>query len=176
MKLTDEFSIQYSGLGLGTHEFDWKITDKFFEELEFSEIKKGEVDVHIVLEKRPSFMELHFEIDGEIELECDRCSVEFGYEISSDERLIVKFEEDGGENESEEVIVLGKNDYQLDLSHHLYEFIAVQVPIRKVGCELNNDDSLCDQNVLKLLDNLAPKTEEKTSDPRWDKLSGLELN
>jgi len=176
MKLSDEFSIQYSGLGLGTHEFDWKITDKFFEDLDYSDIKKGEVEVHIVLEKRSTFMEFNAEIDGEIELTCDRCSVEYYYPISSDERLIVKFESDGGEEESDEVLVLGKNEYVLDLTHSLYEYIAVQAPIRKVGCEVNGDETICNQDVLNLLTELAPKDEEKPTDPRWDKLSGLDLN
>jgi uncharacterized metal-binding protein YceD (DUF177 family) len=176
MKLKDEYVIPYSGLAIGKHEFDWKIEDKFFEARDYSEVKKGELFVDLVLEKRPSFLELSFSINGAVELECDRCTVDFNYQLDFEEKLIVKFVEDGSDDASEEIIILGKNDHELHLADHLYEYIAVRIPIRKVGCELLEDKNLCNQDVLKLIENLSPKENESHLDPRWEKLNGLELN
>ncbi len=178
MKRGDEYTIQYPGLSLGRHEFDWKIEDKFFEALDYSEIKKGNVDVKVILEKKSSFMELNFEISGKIELECDRCTVDFYHQIESSERLIVKFwvSSEEEEDENEEIIVLSKNQNELNLTTQLYEYIAVQAPIRRVGCELDGDESLCNQEVLNMISNLSSSSDDKPTDPRWDKLSGLDLN
>ena len=176
MKLKDEYAIQFPGLALGRHEFDWKIEDKFFEAHEFSDIKKADLKVRVVLEKKSTFLDLDFFIDGTIGLECDRCTVGFDYQIDFQEKLIVKFFESQEEVYNDEIIVLGKNENVLQLTELLYEFVVVQVPIRKVGCEIDGDESLCDQDVLKLIENLSPKSENSPTDPRWDKLSGIDLN
>ena len=53
----------------------------------------------------------------------------------------------------------------------IYEFIQLNVPLRKIPCEENDDTSLCDQETLKVLE--ASETDGKSSNPLWAELNKI---
>jgi hypothetical protein len=52
MKKKSDFTIPFAGLKLGHHSYEFEVDDAFFEDLEYSLIKKGSVSVSIDLEKK----------------------------------------------------------------------------------------------------------------------------
>lgn len=52
MKKKSDFTIPFAGLKLGHHLFDFQVDDSFFEDIEYSLIKKGSLNVDIDLEKK----------------------------------------------------------------------------------------------------------------------------
>jgi len=48
-----DFDIPFSGLKLGTHQFDFDIADSFFTLFNNSEVKKGALKVSVNLNKKP---------------------------------------------------------------------------------------------------------------------------
>ena len=93
MAKTKEFIIPFKGLGLGFHEFTFEVSKKFFEEIEYSEIKNGSINVGLTLEKQETMMVFNFTIDGEIGVNCDRCLEPFDYLVNGQQQLIVQFGE-----------------------------------------------------------------------------------
>ena len=73
MNYLHKYRIAYQGLTDGLHEFDFEIDDAFFENLEYSEIKKGNLQAHIVLNKKSQMLDFEVKIKGWVELTCDRC-------------------------------------------------------------------------------------------------------
>ena len=171
-----KYNIQIGSLDLGIHNFKFEVDGAFFEKMENETITKCEIQVNITLNKQDSLMTLDFSINGTVNLPCDRCTENFDLIISGNNRLIVKMGNDFQE-ESEEVIIIPKNDPSLDISQYIYEFILLLIPM-KVEHPLDaNGKSQCNEELIKLLEKYQPKEknegEEDNIDPRWERLKGL---
>ena len=176
MKALKQFSIPFTGLKLGKHQFDFEIEKSFFDAFEYSLVKDGVLKAIVELDKQETLMILSFHIWGTIQLNCDKCLAEFGQPIEIKERQIVKFAEDELESDDLEIIVLNRKESEIDISEMIYEFINVAIPyINK--CEQAGTDQKCDPEMLATLDKLASgneeKEEDKTADPRWEALKKL---
>lgn len=164
-----EYKIPFIGLKEGIHEYELLLESKFFEEFELSEFEQGEVNVKITLDKRINMMVVDFDLAGHVFFPCDKCGAQAKLDFEGNEKLIVKFG-DKTSSTDEEILVLGPNEYELDVSQYLYEYVVLLIPARRVHAS----EDECDQDVLHKLDELEDK-EEKT-DPRWDALKGFKSN
>jgi uncharacterized metal-binding protein YceD (DUF177 family) len=169
-----KYRIVYQGLSQGVHEFDIDIDNSFFENLEYSDIKKGNLKVNIVLHKKSSFLELDFQINGNVELLCDRCLDEYSQVIDYEGKLFVKFSESAGDL-AENIICLLPSEHELDVSHYIYESISLSIPLKRVHPDDENGETTCNPEMLKNLDNykIEEPTEDENIDPRWNDLKNL---
>jgi uncharacterized metal-binding protein YceD (DUF177 family) len=165
------YTIGISGLKEGRHKFELEIDDKFFENFEESEIKEGSLIADIELEKRSSHMDLSIRISGKVKVCCDRCLEMFFYPVGCENRLLVKFGRKIGE-EDPDIISLAADEHELDLQQHLYEYIHLALPIKRVHPDDADGKSTCDPAMLKKLNDLLVE-EEDENDPRWDELRKL---
>lgn len=176
LKPLKQFSIPFTGLKIGKHQFDFEVDNSFFEAFEYSLVKKGNLKAEVELDKQETMLLLQFRINGTIVLDCDKCLAEFEAPISVQERQIVKFAEDELESDDLEIITLSKKESELDISALIYEFITVSVPYIKV-CEENGDGQKCDQEMIARLESLAVGSQEEeqqqSDDPRWAALKKL---
>lgn len=175
MKALKQFSIPFTGLKLGKHNFDFEIDKSFFDAFEHSLVKDGALKATVELDKQETMLILGFHVEGTIKLNCDTCLSDFEQPIELNERQIVKFAEEVDEDEPEdlEIIVLPRKETAIDVSELIYEFITVAVPfINK--CE--QAGQACDEQMLNTLEKLSTgseEQEEQNSDPRWDALKKL---
>lgn len=156
--------VPFTGLNVGTHAYTFDISNEFFEAFEYGLIKKGEVSVNLNLEKTSSFMILHFDFEGEVHGECDRCLEELPVSVEGQERVIVKFGEEDYDN-TEDIIVLHPNDYEIDLTQLIYEMISLVLPSK-----ILHEDGECDPDMIA---HLSEETEDEEVDPRWEALKAL---
>ena len=176
MKALKQFSIPFTGLKLGKHQFDFEIDKSFFDAFEYSLVKNGVLKVDVELDKQETMLILHFHIVGTIQLNCDKCLAEFGQPIEIKERQIVKFAEDELESDDLEIIVLNRKESEIDVSEMIYEFINVAIPYIN-NCEQAGTDQKCDPEMLATLEKLASgnveNEEQQNDDPRWEALKKL---
>ena len=169
-----QFSIPFTGLKLGTHQFDYELDDSFFSAFEYSLIKSGNLKVNLELDKQETMLLLKYKVAGTLNLDCDKCLSEFAYPVNLYERQIVKFAGDELESDDEEIISLSRKDSEIDISEPLYEMINVAVPYIK-NCEQAGKE--CDQEMIDRLEKLSidkqAEENEQTSDPRWEALNKL---
>lgn len=151
MKIENQYTIQFKGLKEGVHDFSFLIEKPFFEFFEYLTIPDGKVAVQVVLNKNSTFMELAIRLNGEIQVQCDRCLEYFGFPVDFSANLVVRFSETEKEND-DEVVFLHPDDHQLSLMHYLYECLSLSIPIRKIHPELPDGESGCDPEMLKKLD------------------------
>lgn len=166
----DEFNIKFAGLKNGKHEFDFTITNKFFEDLDYSEIREGELTAKMEMDKSETMLVLHFDITGGIETTCDRCAVGFTYPIHSEQRIIIKLGNEAVE-ESDEVIVIPRTEHSIEVKQFIYEFISLELPVRKTACNDEEDSPLCDKSVIEKIED--KNKDKKEVDPRWAALKKL---
>ncbi|WP_299285442.1 DUF177 domain-containing protein [uncultured Mucilaginibacter sp.] len=174
MKTLKTYSIPFKGLKLGKHHFDFEITDAFFDEFEYSLVKKGKLDCKVELEKQETMMILDFKINGMVDRSCDRCLSQFPETVDVQERQIVKF---AGEAEpgdaDDEIMVLNRQDFEIDLSGLIYEYINLAMPFVSI-CKDEGNTPFCDQEMLDKLKQLSGSEEENTdTDPRWNVLKNI---
>jgi uncharacterized protein len=163
------YSIPFTGLKLGKHEFEFIVNDAFFDEFEYSLVKKANLKCQVELEKQETMIILNFHINGTIEANCDRCLAQYPHTVEIYEQQVAKFsEEEIGEDE--EIIILTKNDHEIDIAGLIYEYINVAMPFIKVCSDVGNTP-YCDKEMLESLNKLIANTEQdEKTDPRWDVL------
>lgn len=163
-----QFVVQFSGLKIGIHEFEFEIVDLFFEQYQIEDVSGGDMHVGFSLDKRENMMELTFELTGTIKTTCDRCLDPLEIDIVTDNQVMVKFGDVSSEA-NDELLVLGPEAYQIDIAPFIYEFITVQFPLRKV-----HEEKDCNQDVIDMLyteDDIAE--DESESSNMWDELKKL---
>lgn len=167
-----KYDIEFKGLGEGLHEFEFQIDDLFFEYFKESPVESGKVVIKVILEKRSSFLKLHFKLKGRIELMCDRCLDNYLQKIKLKTELFVKFGEKEFE-EGENVIWVLPEEHQLNLAQLIYEFTILSIPLRHVHPKNNDGNRDCNREMLKKLkDHMHSEQGDETPvDPRWDALT-----
>ena len=171
MKSLRIYSIPFTGLKLGKHQFEYEITDAFFDEFEYSLVKKANLKCLVEMEKQETMLILNFDIKGHIFANCDRCLAPYPQPVDIREQQIAKF---GGEDadEDEEIIILTKNDHEIDVSGLIYEYINVALPLTTV-CIDEGMTPYCDKEMLNSLSKLSVNPDPDEIDPRWDVLKKL---
>jgi len=172
-----KYNIEFKGLNEGLHDFEFEVDNKFFVHFEESLVDNGKVKVNVVLEKRSSFMKLHFNISGWLELTCDRCLEYYEQSIVHEAEMFVKY----GENEyddGESVIWINPEEHNINLAQIIYEYITLSIPLRHVHPKNKKGKRNCNKEMIKKLkDYKHHETEDKTiTDPRWDALKKLGNN
>lgn len=174
MKAQSEFVLAISGFKPGLREFDFLVDDSFFNQFENPPIQKANVKVHLYFDKRPSFIELTFDFEGTVHVECDRCLEFFDLPIKGNSSLHVKSGEESSDSDDENVLIISKNDTEIDLSKHVYDMVLLAIPLSK---NHENAGAECDENITKYLtQNTEPKEKPKDGKSPWDILKDFGKN
>ena len=172
MKSNRQFIIPFKGLKVGKHNFVYDIDDTFFDDYEQSEITKGNIHVEVDLDKKANMLELYFSIEGDVLVICDRCLDEFEIPIDYETELFVKFG-DVSEEQTDEIIVLSHNEFELDVAQYIYEFVHLSLPYKRVHPDDSRGRSTCNKEMLKKLDEYIIRENDENKDSRWDDLKNL---
>ncbi len=167
-----EYQIPYKGLSIGKHDYKFHATDKFFADMQAEGIQGGDLNIEFVLDKQSRFMQADIIIEGTIKLICDRCLDVFDFKIDIDYNQLFKYG-DTPEDQSDDMIYLNDEDYEIDTSKLIMENIYLQIPIRKVHPEDKNGKSTCKTEQLKLIKSYEKR---KQVDPRWEALKNIKFD
>ncbi|MCF6342205.1 MAG: DUF177 domain-containing protein [Bacteroidales bacterium] len=162
------FTIPFKGLSLGNHSFDFEVGQAFFESFAYFEGISGSLKAHVDLLKESRLMNLDFQIEGNINLPCDRCLERFDQPVTGRFRLIVRFGDTFVE-ESDEVIVLPFSESNIALDQYLFEYISILLPLQNIHPDDENGESGCNITMTGQLNQYAKQKE----DPRWEVLKKL---
>ena len=172
LKSLKTYSIPFTGLKLGKHIFDYVITNTFFDEFEYSLVKKADLQCKVELEKQETMLILSFHINGTIGMNCDKCLAEYPQSIDVHEQQIAKFSEEGID-EDEEIINLTKNDHEINIAGLIYEYVNVAAPFIAV-CSDEGNTPYCDKEMIDRLNKLSTDSgQDEKTDPRWDVLKKI---
>jgi uncharacterized protein len=167
------YSIPFTGLKLGKHQFEYAINDSFFDEFEYSLVKKADLKCLLELDKQETMLLLNFHITGAIFANCDRCLAQYPQPVEIKEQQIAKFGDAETDDADDEIIVLTKNEHEIDISGLIYEYINVALPLTAV-CDDEGNTPYCDKEMLESLNKLSVNNEEDEQvDPRWEALKKI---
>lgn len=177
MSSLSKYIIQFGGLNHGVHQFEYQIDETFFSLFEGSEQQAGMINVLVTLNRQENMIVLNFKMDGYLEQVCDLCLENFRMQIDSVRDVILKMS-DHFEEEDEDVYIIPRQEHQVNIAQHIYDYINLSIPIKKVHPEDSNGKSTCNPEALKRLNNylINDKEVHHESDPRWDILKTLNTN
>jgi uncharacterized metal-binding protein YceD (DUF177 family) len=168
MKSLSVFDISFTGLSNGVHRFDYELGEAFFTEFGDEKFNSAAVKVNIDLDKSDGILTLLFRIDGEITTLCDRCLEEVTLPVKDTKVMLVAFE--GNEKrpkEVDDIVVLDHKAHVLNVAQHMYDYVSLSLPMRRV-----HNEGECDEEAIKVLESKLGKPEIAT-DPRWEKLKNI---
>lgn len=175
-----EFEIAFVGLKPGLHEFEYQIEDKFFQSYGEQDFTNCKAKVKLSFDKHQGFMMLKFDIDGTVDVLCDRCGNNLTLQLWDEFNIIVKMvDEPELMNEQEEdpdVYYISRTESHLHISDWIYEFINLSLPTQKICGEDENGTSKCNQEVLEKLRKMEEDAKQNPN-PIWkglDKFKDLE--
>lgn len=178
MDFLSRYDIAFKGLKEGSHRFDFEIDDRFFETFENSLVSKGKIKAKVTLQKQSTLLIVEISVKGTVVLMCDRCLEDYDQRVKSKSQLIVKFSSEQ-EELSDELIVLGVDEHQINVAQYLYEQIILGLPIKHVHPTDKEGNSTCNPEMLEklkeyLIDDEKPVKDEKpVIDDRWSELKKL---
>lgn len=175
MKALKAYEIQFVGLKDGVHDFEFDIDRKFFDIFGYDEFNKVDVSAHIELTKKPTLLELNFKVSGYVTVNCDLTNEPYDQDISNTLDLVVKFGDEYND-ENDEILIIPRGEYQINVAQLIYELIVLGVPSKRIHPGVI--DGSLQSDILKKLEELSPKEtkntkENKTIDPRWNTLKKL---
>ena len=175
MKPFKAFDIQFVGLKLGTHQYEYTIEQTFFELFEYDEYNSVSVKVRLELEKKTTLLELKLLAKGVVNVNCDLTNEPYDQSITSEFGMVVKFGPEYNED-NEEILIIPHGAYEINVAQYIYELIVLAVPQKRIHPGVK--DGSLDSDILKMLENFSPKSVKKTNsnkdiDPRWDSLKKL---
>lgn len=169
------YDIPFVGLKNGKHEFDFEITQAFFDLFDTEkDFVNAKINSKVVLEKHSTFLEFNINNSGTIGLTCDITNEYFDHSIQDNIKVLVKFGEEYDDS-NDEVITIPHQDYAFNIAQLIYENIMLAVPMKKLSPNVSEED-------LKLLEKYSPENqiieeekseEEEEIDPRWEALKNL---
>ncbi len=185
------YDIDLKNLTPGVHEYEYLLENKFFTDIDGDQVRKGEVKVHLTVNRLSVMFEMNFQIEGTVFVPCDRCLDDVDIPISTHNRLVVKFGKEYSE-ESDEIVVVPEEEGDINVAWFLYEFVSLAVPMKHVHapgkCNKQMSSKL-KRHLAKSVDDTDEEyentgegedvdidinvEEESSTDPRWDGLKGL---
>lgn len=181
MKFLRTYDVEIIRLTEGEHRFPFEVNDKFFSHFEDNSIlSKGNLIVAVVLKKEVNLIEALFEIEGTVELVCDRSLETFDYPLKTVQKVLFKYGPEETEI-NEEIYMITRDTPKLNFAQLIYEFIFLAVPLKKIHPDYLEDlDEEDNDSEGKLVytseeeweDDETPAAQEDI-DPRWEILKNL---
>ena len=175
MKALKEFVIQFVGLKIGKHHFEYKVEQTFFEHFEYEDFNDVSINVDLELEKKSTLLELHFKISGWVNVNCDLTNEPYNQTIENEFDLVVNFGDEYND-EHVDILIVPHGTYEISIQQYIYELIILAVPIKRIHPGV--EDGTLDSEILEKLEELSPKEKdikdkEEETDPRWNTLKKL---
>lgn len=176
MKPLKAYDIQFVGLKLGKHIYDYEINQTFFEYFEFDEFNTINVNLNIHLEKKTTLLELNFFGNGSVNINCDVSNEPYDQPINFNFNLVVKFGQEYN-NENDSILIIPHGSYEINIAQYIYELIVLSIPQKRIHPGV--EDGTLNSEILRKLEDLSPNADLKGEsssndvDPRWNKLKKL---
>ena len=166
----EQFRIDLKALPQGVSTYQYRLNDEYFKAIDAPDVERGELSCCLSVDRTEDFFELNFHTEGVIHIPCDICLDDMDQSIETDNRLVVKFGEDYSEDD--DLVTVAENEGILDVSWFIYEFIALEIPIKHVHAPGKCNPAMIEK-LIELSAARSGEEEENTIDPRWAALMNL---
>ena len=170
MKPSSNYKIEFAGLKIGNHQFNFNADKKFFDKFNFSDFNDVSVDIEIDLIKKSTLLELNFSLKGIVNVNCDLTNEPFDCIVKHESALVVKFGQEYND-EDDEILILPHGEHKLYVDQYIFELIVLSLSPKRIHPGV--EDGSLKSEILDILEDLKPKENSNLADPRWEQLKSL---
>lgn len=163
MKLQD-FDIDFIKFKNESHTFTYQLDNTFFGLKENSLYQSCDIAVKIKCSRNENNLSLHYELNGYVDAQCERCLTDIKIAIDAERQDVLKLT--ANEDLLQEENYISVNHQIYNAYDSLYEEICLSMPTRKI----------CAQSVGKKeckIDHQSTEIEGDYVDERWAELKKL---
>jgi len=170
--------VDLAGMTNGKYEFDFKLDKSILEKFANDIIEGCQLELNLILHKSDLNITVTVQLDGEIDLVCDRSLEVYQEPIHEVHKIVFKLG-NHWEELSEEMFIIPADVAELVFDQIVYDILCTAVPMKKLHPKYRNNDEDIESNSLVFqtsqTENLD-KEEQIVIDPRWEALKKLNLN
>jgi uncharacterized metal-binding protein YceD (DUF177 family) len=126
-----ELAIDIPRQSTGSNELSYQLDKGFFQLFENALVENGQLVVNVKLDKSSRHIQLLFEIEGELELICDRSLEQFGYPIFIERTVYFKLGHESKELDVD-LYMIEETSSTINLAQHIYDFVTLAVPMKRL--------------------------------------------
>ncbi len=158
----NDCKIQIKGLKDGKHCFSFPLDEKFFEVFDSNMILKAQLLSTAELEKSKDWMNLSFNINGTVDVPCDRCLDSVTLPVSCSDSLPVREIRTADDAFNTDIIAIEPGAEDVDLSQLFYDYVCINIPLVRA-----HKEGECNGQMIEKLNQLRgkQKKEGKSNDP-----------
>lgn len=173
MNFRREFEIAFVGLKPGIHNYEYRVDDKFFLNYGSQDFNNCNAVIKFELDKKSGFMLLKFDVDGMVDITCDRCGNPLPLKLWEEFKLMVKLDdkpdEMNAQEEDPDVYYISRSESHLHLADWIYEFINLSIPMQRMCSPEEMGGPQCNKEVLARLAKIEVNTKDAIN-PMWKAL------
>ncbi len=163
MDVLREYDIEFIKLKEGEHQFEYHLTEAFFKAFN-SSLSTQDIRVDLLFSKSVSTFTLDFEIEGNVDVDCDRCLTRISLPIHDEHKVLVKQTEYALES-SDDLVYISSHDYKLNVAQHIFDFVNVSIPIKNTCSDVG---LVCDPSVTGKITSMIDVDVEEYDMPERD--------
>lgn len=188
----DIYKIPLKTLTIGNHIFDYVLDTEYFKKIDGQEVQKGKVTAKVLVKNTGTDYELNFQLEGIVQVPCDRCLDDMDLPMSHKSRLIVRLG-DAYAEEGDDIIIIPEMEGEINIAWFLYEFIALSIPIKHIHAPgkcnrlmssklkkhiTKGPDDEDEEEIEVEFEDSEPvvdfeESDSQQTDPRWDELKKI---
>jgi len=165
MKGLENMKIDLKGISDAAATFEWDLRKDYFEAIEATEVRDGELHAALEVRKTAGVYELDLHVDGEATVTCDVCLDDMRQPVDTDSHFVVRL---GDSYSDDDVITVPAEEGELDMSWLIYEQIVLAIPTRHV-----HEEGGCNPDMLARIGQMKAPESTAEEDPRWSELRKL---
>ena len=169
----ESLKIDLNSLKEGVTTFAYNLGDDYFEAMDGSETRRGDVHVDVSVNRSGGLFRFDFHTEGTVHVPCDVCLDDMEQDVSTDSSLTARLGDKYSEDD--DLIIVGKDEGLLDVSWFIYESVALAIPIKHVHAP-----GKCNPAMIKVLEEHSAARSgegdgEGPADSRWSELEKLRI-
>ncbi len=174
----EKYKIDLKGMTDNSFSCSFQLDDRFFADVDATEISKGKLTVDLDVKKKIGVYELSFRTEGYVIVSCDRCLDDMEQPISTSDKLLVKLGADY--SEENDIVIIPEEEGAINVAWFIYEFIVLNIPIKHT-----HPFGKCNRDMMSELskhsageyDEDSEESDSKSAgnemDPRWNELKKI---
>jgi len=177
----NDFIVDFRRMTVGKFLRHYVLNDAFWSASEYEDITGGKITADVEVTTVGDDFRVRFQMEGSVNVPCDRCLDDMSLPINIDESLMVRLANQD-EEVDENLITVDEMRGTLDVSWIMREMVAVVIPVQHVhedgGCNPDMMERLAAMQVGYVQDdeeNTGDTSEDshQAVDPRWNELKKI---
>lgn len=183
-----EYKLPLKSLPVGVHEFEYRLDNTFFKNMEDTDIRHADVLVKLTVNHANDVYDLSFRMEGTVTVPCDRCLDDLELPIDATYHIIVKYGDDY-RDDSDEFIEIPFGDNYLNVAYMIHDTVILAIPnkhvhplgkcnramsslLKKHRAGASEDDRIAEDLIEEMdyIDEGEDNEGSQPTDSRWDKL------